>query len=472
LLGHNGSGKSTLIKVLAGFHQPDSGSECLVGGEQIELGSSEDATKAGVRFVHQDLGLIAELSAVDNVALTIGYERSRTGRVLQSEQVARTHQLIQRFGVDIDVTAPIGEAPPVTQTCVAIARAMWDWDKGPRVLVLDEPTASLPSREVARLFDVLKEIRAAGHAIVFVSHRMDEIFAIGDSVTVLRNGRVVARGPVEAQTRSSLSELIAGRELEDEQGAATRVVEADADIALSMRNMTSRYLHGIDLDIHRGEIVGVAGLLGSGRDELPYLVAGALPYYEPTELRINGEIVGQLSSTTAALERGIALVPAERDREGLILDFTVQENLTLAALSGLRTSGRFVSKRKESATATSWLREIGIPTEVANRPVNTLSGGNKQRVLMARCLYANPTILCLAEPTAGVDIGARGGLYEVLRDRADHGLSILLCSSDVEDLTSICDRVIVLREGKIKAELTRESILAEQIVQSMEGGEA
>ena len=465
LLGHNGSGKSTLIKVLAGFHQPDHGASASIDGEPLELGNSEAAKAAGVRFVHQDLGLIPELNAVDNVALTIGYSRKR-GRVDQAEQIVRTTELLQRFGVDFDVRLPLAYASPVERTCVAIARAMWDWDAGPRVLVLDEPTAALPSREVSRLFAVIREVRAAGHAIIYVSHRMDEIFQVGDRVVVLRSGHVVGASTVADQTPEGLAALIAGQELERHGSASTSV--PDTDVVLSVSGLRATYLKGVDIELRKGEVLGVAGLLGSGREELPYALAGAIDVESDGDWQIDGQPTGAPTASTA-VKLGIAFVPAERAREGLIQDFTVRENLTLGALPRLRTKpGGFLYGRSETKAAMVWLNELGIPPEVANRPVSTLSGGNQQRVLFGRCLHTDPSLLVLAEPTAGVDVGAREALYELLRERARKGLAIVISSSDTEDLVSMCDRVLVMRNGRVADEMVGTAIDAERIVSVME----
>jgi ribose transport system ATP-binding protein len=464
LLGHNGSGKSTLIKVLAGFHQPDDGARAWVDGEELALGDSEAATALGLRFVHQDLGLIPELNAVDNVALTIGYTR-RAGRIDQGEQIARTEALLRRFGVEFDVTLPLANASPVERTCVAIARAMYDWDEGPRVLVLDEPTAALPSREVSRLFDVIREVRAAGHAVIYVSHRMEEIFELGDQVVVLRAGRVVGAGPVSGHTPEGLATLIAGHRLETH---GHTVVQRSEDVVLEVKALRGQFLDGVDIELRRGEVLGIAGLLGSGRDELPYALAGAVPSTNDGGWWIEGREVEPPTAATA-VNMGIGLVPAERGREGLIAEFTVRENLTLGALPVLRSKrGGFIYGRAELRAARAWLAELEIPEAVVDRPVSTLSGGNQQRVLFGRCLHTDPKVLLLAEPTAGVDVGARESLYELLRARAKQGLSILLASSDTEDLMSMCDRVLVMRQGRVAEELVGTAIDAERIVSVME----
>lgn len=466
LLGHNGSGKSTLIKILAGFHQPDPGSEAWIDGKALALGSSEEARRHGLRFVHQDLGLIRELNAVDNVALAIGYSRTRSGQIHQARQITRTEELLSRFSVNLDVTAPLVDASPVERTCVAIARALWDWEEGPRILVLDEPTASLPSREVSRLFEAVREVRAAGHAVLYVSHRMEEIFEIADDLVVLRAGRVVQAGKVADQSPQQLASLIAGHAM-GEQEATPSTGSPKDDVALSIRGLTGRYLNGVDIELRRGEVLGAAGLLGSGRDELPYLLAGAMPSSSASPWLLNGDEITPPTSITAP-NMGIAFVPAERGRQGLIAEFTVGENVTLGALPDMRQRG-MLSGRRAKSQARRWLEEIGVDVHTVDRPVSTLSGGNQQRVLLGRCLFTNPSILVLAEPTAGVDVGARQALYALLRERAERtGLSIVLASSDVEDLVSVCDRVIVLVHGQVASEMMGRDIKGERIVSVME----
>jgi ribose transport system ATP-binding protein len=467
LLGHNGSGKSTLIKILSGFHQPDEG-EAAVDGESLDLGSAEDATAHGLRFVHQELGLILEQNAVDNVGLTIGYSRSRSGVIDQRRQVRRTQEMLKWFGVEIDVLMPLAKATPVERTCVAIARAMWDYDQGPRVLILDEPTAALSTREVDRLFGVLRQIREAGHAIVYVSHRMDEIFQVADSVVVLRSGRVVERGAVADQTPRRLAELIAGHELSDEEIAPpeTTTQEAAGDCVLKVENLRSTFIDGIDFELGRGEIVGFAGLIGSGADEMPYVLSGARPSTSDRRWRLDGREV-LIRDPSQALREGIGLVPAERAREGLIADFTVGENVTLGGLGSI-AARRVLSPRAEQAAAREWLGKLGVAAEVVDRPIGSLSGGNQQRVLLARCLLTEPSVLLMSEPTAGVDVGARDALYSLLREQAATGLSVAIFSTDTEDLTTLCDRILVFRNGRIQAELTENAITAPRIIEQTE----
>lgn len=467
LLGHNGSGKSTLIKVLSGFHQPDPGFAATVDGHALELGDAIAATASGLRFVHQDLGLIRELNAVDNVALTVGYTR-RGRRIDQSQQVERTVRLLGRFGVHLDVTRPLTDASPVELSCIAIARSLWDWEDGPRVLILDEPTAALPEREVERLLSVVREVKSQGHVVVYVSHRMDEVMSIADRAMVLREGRVVCpETPAAELSRDQLAELIAGHELERSQ--VVRHQQRGPHTVVEIRGLRGREVKGVDLLIGKGEVIGVAGLAGSGRDELPYLVAGARPSVSEGPWHVDGQDVPAPDAAGAA-RLGIRFVPPQRDREGLIAEFSVRENLTLAALPQLARR-RVVSMRVERAEARRWLTTAGISQDVLDWPITQLSGGNRQRVLLARYLNTEPVLLVLSEPTAGVDVAARQALYDLLRERAKAGLAILLASSDAEDLVSLADRILVMRRGVAGAPFDAEGITAAGLITALEAEE-
>jgi ribose transport system ATP-binding protein len=475
LLGHNGSGKSTLVKALAGFHQPDPGSRAALDGVPLDVGSASSATASGLRFVHQDLGLVLELDAVDNVALTTGYTRGHFGRIDHKNQRNRTRQLLRSFGVDLDVSTPLSRAAPVERTAVAIARALWDWQDGPRVLILDEPTATLPSKEVARLFEIVREVTDAGHAVVYVSHRMDEVLEIADRVVVLSAGRIVFEAPVADIDAATLSAHIAGdtsfsrRQPTSTEHSHSSSARQAGTPALEVASLRGRYLHGIDIKVSRGEILGIAGLLGSGRDEIPYALAGALPYHIEGEWTVNGE--RKRPPTPQSLgSLGLAFVPADRDQEGLISSFTVRENLTLASLDRFRQAGG-MSHTREIGFARDWLARMGVDEKVLDQPITDLSGGNKQRILLARWLSTNPSILILSEPTAGVDVAARRNIYDFLLERAAEGIAVIIASSDLEDLLTICHRIMVLKDGQLGADVRAHETSAQEIVATMEGAE-
>ncbi|WP_405864869.1 sugar ABC transporter ATP-binding protein [Streptomyces sp. NBC_00005] len=466
LVGPNGSGKSTLIKILAGYHQADAGADARLDGEPFDLGTDHDR----LRFVHQELGLVGELSAMDNLALSRGFARSRFGNIRWGEQERRTGELVHRFGLDIDVRRPLVDATPVQRTVVAIAAALQGWDGDQGLLVLDEPTAVLPPSEVAKLLDIVRELRRGGASVLYVSHRLDEIFQIADRVTVIRGGRRIATRPVHGLTPQSLASLMAG---EDTGPCGRPQVSAgtssSAEPALEARQLTAGPLRDLDFTLARGELLGVTGLAGSGHDVLPYVVTGAWTGEAHGRLRCPARSQ-EWSDASRAARLGIPLVPADRPAQGVIGEFSVAENLTLPLLSRLRTR-RVLRGRHEAALVDNWVERVGIRTAGRDAPITTLSGGNQQKVVMARCLALEPDVLVLCEPTAGVDIATRLQLYDLIRAQADQGLGVIVSSSDVGDLLALCTRVLVLREGRVVREIDGAAITEPSLVHAMEGTE-
>jgi ABC-type sugar transport system ATPase subunit len=465
LVGQNGSGKSTLIKVLAGYHAPDPGARAELDGEPFDLGRAEDEANQRLRFVHQDLGLVLELNTMDNLALRGGFARGRSGRVLWKQQARETREILARFGVELDIHQPLAQATPVERTVVAIAGALEGWHGGRGVLVLDEPTAVLPHDEVERLYELVREVQKAGTSVLYVSHRMDEIFDLADRVTVLRGGNVVASVPVSDVDHSSLASLIVGEDVDPDYHAQV-VARPDAPLALEVRDLHGRWLRGASLDVHRGEILGIAGLAGAGIHELPYAVAGVPPYPVTGRIRVSArseswEDIGQASFD-------IPVVPHDRQRDGIVAEFGVRENLSLSVLA--RLGRRFkLAKGAERTLAREWTDKLAIVTSGPEAPITTLSGGNQQKVVMARCLAREPGILILCEPTAGVDIGARIAIYDLVAGLAREGLSVVVASSDIGDLLAMCTRVVVLRDGRISDEFSAEGLSEHVLVRAMEG---
>lgn len=464
LLGQNGCGKSTLIKVLAGFHRPDPGASAEVDGAPLELGSAAAAERAGIRFVHQNLGLVVELSAVDNIAMALGYARTRLGSISWGEQARRTRQLLDEFGIDLDIAVPLSTTSPVERTIVAIVRALAGWTRGRGLLVLDEPTAALPVAEVRRLFELLRRVSGSGTAVLYVSHRMDEISEIADRATVLRSGRNVGTAAIGDTSAREIARMIAGKTIHADARMAST---PRGDRVLSVRGLRSASLAPTDLDLHAGEIVGVAGLAGSGRDEVAYALTGTRT--ARGEWRVGEARLTSMTPVTAA-RVGIGFVPGDREREAIVPEMTVGENLSLVMLPRLRHNGA-LSGRAERRGIRAWLGELGIPGEAIDRPVRELSGGNQQKVVMARWLWSRPRVLVLCEPTAGVDIGARQALYGFINACAGDGLAVMVASSDVEDLVRLCSRVLVLRDGRVARELREGMVNTREIVRAIEGAD-
>jgi ribose transport system ATP-binding protein len=465
LVGQNGSGKSTLIKTLAGYHAPDPGATAQLAGEPFALGHD---VPDGLHFVHQDLGLVLELSTMDNLALRGGFARGAAGRVRWREQERLTHRILSRFDVELDIHQPLALATPVQRTVVAIAAALQDWHRGTGVLVLDEPTAMLPHEEVERLFAMVREVRRAGTSVLYVSHRLDEIFEIADRVTVLRGGRVVTTLPVAEVDGRGLASLMVGAEVDPDYRAPV-AARPTAPVVFEARHVEGTRLRGVDLDVHEGEILGIAGLAGSGMQELAYALAGKpsgavsgrirLPRRSPEWTEIGD--AGRLD---------IPLVPADRGREGVVAEFSVAENLSLSVLGRLGARGR-LSRGAEGRLVERWTRQLEVKASGAEALISTLSGGNQQKVVLGRCLAREPELLVLSEPTAGVDIGTRVAIYDLIAGLTRDGLTVVVSSSDVGDLLAMCTRIVVLRHGRVAAELGAKGLTEHALVREMEGEE-
>jgi len=431
LLGQNGSGKSTLVKILAGVYTADAGT----------------ATHGSLHFIHQDLGLIPALSTVENLALG---ERG-LAPVRRRKERAHARELIRRFGVDFDVLAPISELTPAQRTIVAIARAMDGWTGDEHVLVLDEPTASLHRGEVGVLFAAVREVARSGAGVMFISHRLDEVTALADRVLVLRDGRLVEDVPAAGLTAGELAYLITGKR----SSAVTTGPEArsDDEPLLRVRGLAGASVQDLDLDLRRGEVLGIAGSLGSGREHVAGLLFGSLPR-RAGAVEIDGRSLGK----GTALRHGMALVPADRRADGGVMTMNVRENLTLPDLPRFRRFGGRLSLAAERAAAAEWCTRVGLRPMLPERELGLFSGGNQQKAVIARWLRIAPAVLLVEEPTQGVDIGAGEAIRQLILDAAGDGMAVLVSSSDNADLIRMCGRVLVLRDGRLATELTGPAI--------------
>ncbi|OXM64824.1 sugar ABC transporter ATP-binding protein [Amycolatopsis vastitatis] len=468
LVGENGAGKSTLIKVLTGVYQPDEG-EVRHLGEPVTFKRPIDAQRAGISTIYQEVNLVPLMSIAGNVFL--GREpRTRTGLVDWSKMYADARELLKGYGVDNDVRRPLHTLGVGAQQMVALARAV---STDAKVVIMDEPTSSLEPREVETLFEVLNRLHAEGIAIVYVSHRMDELYRVCDSVTVLRDGRVVHSGPLKPLPRIELVSLMLGREIRQirEEGVTAFGEEHDVEREplLKAENLSGmRKLHDVSVSIRPGEVVGLAGLLGSGRSETARAIVGAFPLDGGTVLLAGKPLKrGRIKN---AMRAGIALLAEDRKTDGIIPNLSVRENIVLAALTGLSPFG-LVSKAKQDRIVKIFMDRLRIKAASPEQKVSELSGGNQQKVLLARWLATGPKILLLDEPTRGIDVGAKAEVQALIDELAREGLGVLLISSELEELIDGSDRVVVLRDGSVVGELTGDRITEENVLTAIAEGD-
>jgi ribose transport system ATP-binding protein len=445
LVGENGSGKSTLIKILAGFHLPDEGS-AEVGGEPLLLGHGEASEAAGLRFVHQDLGLVNNLDAVDNIALGVGYPSFR-GRIRWRQERKRTRAALTELGYEFDIRRPAGSLAMSERTALAVARAMTPRQTPTKVLILDEPTANLPAAEAERLFKLARRVADSGVAVMFVSHHFDEVFGLADSVTVLRDGKHIITRPVAGLTEDQLIEQVIGRKLEhvvhDARAAERR------DVVLQVTGLGCDVLTGVDITVHAGEIVGIAGITGSGRDEVATAVFGGIS--RAGQVTINGTAVPPMRPDRA-IALGMGLVPAERHANAAFMTSTLRENITVTR-PGIHFRGGLLRKSPERSDVATWLERLDVRPRNSEFTMADLSGGNQQKVVLARWLRMKPKVLVLNDPTQGVDIGAKSDIHKLIDEAAAEGTAVLVVSTDHEELVRLCHRVLILRRGKVADEM-------------------
>lgn len=459
LVGQNGSGKSTLIKVLAGYVRADHGADVFLDGRPVDLWHLDGNIRSRLRFVHQDLGLVPTLSASENLGLGHGYLTGFGGRIRWRAETARAQELFLRFGLAPDVRAPVATLSAAERAAVAIVRALQGWDDGcAGLLVLDEPTASLDRAEVDALFGEIRRVTSAGAGVLFVSHVLDEVLDLADRVTVLRDGRVVAAGvPAGELDQPTLVELIVGRPVGDLYPTTpTRSGRAVLDV----QGLAGTTLRGVSLKAHRGEVLGIAGLVGSGRDELPGALFGATPRFAGKVLVDKRKV---FADPRESMRAGMAFVPADRKTKGLDPAERLGEHVSLPRLGPVQSRIRLRHRRLRD-DVTGWVRDLDVQPPRLDRRMEKFSGGNQQKAVLARWLRTEPRVLLLDEPTQGVDVGAKAAIYARIAAAAGDGLTVVVGSSDPEELVHLCDRVLVLRTGMVAAELTGNSLTEQRLV--------
>ena len=456
LVGENGAGKSTLIKILTGAVQPDAG-EILLDGKRLERLTPASAKRLGIAAIYQQPALFGELTVAENIAL--GLERTgRWGRVDWRARHRRAQELLARVGARIDPETDAGDLSMPQQQLVEIARAL---GADARVLILDEPTASLSKEDTDNLFRVVRELREHGVGMIYISHRLEELPVIADRVTVLRDGNTIATREMADVNREQLIQMMVGREL---SAVFPKRAVPLGDTVLELRGVgcTSTGVTGIDLTVRAGEIVGLSGLVGAGRSELARTIFGLTPA-DRGEILVRGKRV-RIGSPADAIAQGIAYVPEDRRRHGVVLEMPVSENVTLAALGNLSRFGA-LDFRRERELAADYTRRLGVKTASIRSLVSTLSGGNQQKVALSRWLLTKPTLLVLDEPTQGIDVGAKSEIHELMMELVEQGVAILMISSELPEILGMSDRIAVMHGGTIvsvldRAEATPERVLA------------
>ncbi len=466
LIGQNGAGKSTMIKTLTGYVARDGG-EVLFEGRPFQASSPQDAQRRGISTIYQEINLVPYRSVTENICL--GREKRKFGLLDWSAMHAEARTLMARFKLDIDVRRPLMRYTTATQQMVAIARAI-GFDA--RLVIMDEPTSSLDEREVAVLFDVIRELKRGGVSVIFVSHKLDELYEVCDRVTIMRDGLTVR---VAAMNEISKVELVAsmlGRDVAQVAKSATAFGGSHAKagaIALQATNLKAGHkVHDMSFNVRRGEIVGFAGLLGSGRTETARLAFGA-DRLASGGFTLEGEPFAP-REPSEAIARGIGFASEDRKLEGIVPDMSVAENLTLALLPQLTRSG-VIDQVRQRALVEKFIADLGVKCSGPDQPIRELSGGNQQKVLLARWLAMNPKLLILDEPTRGIDVGAKAEIQRIIKQLAEDGLGVLMISSELEEVIEGSNRVFVLREGRNVAEFDGDAISEAGVMAAMaEGG--
>jgi ABC-type sugar transport system ATPase subunit len=452
--GQNGAGKSTLMKIIAGVYQPDGG-EIRLDGRPIHITSTHHAQKLGISIIHQELNLLPDFTVAENVFL--GREpRHLLGFVNTRELEARALDLFKRLAVDLDPHIRVERLSLAQQQMVEIAKAL---SINARLVIMDEPSATLGGHDLLRVFETISALKQQGVAIIYISHRLEEVFDVADHVTVFRDGRAVASRPITEITRGELVRLMVGRDLTEtfpEPGQAL------GEEILTVRDLSAGdVLHDINLSVRCGEIVGISGLMGSGRTELAQTIFGVRPY-ERGDIRIRGQQV-HLKSPQDALKHGMAFLPESRKEEGIVACLSVQHNAALPSLDARQVMG-FIQTKRDRAVVQEQVNRLNVRTPSLRQEIQFLSGGNQQKVVLSKWLLTGAELLIFDEPTRGIDVGAKAEIWHLMRELANRGHAILMISSELSEIMGMSDRILVLYKGRIAATLPRAEATAEKVL--------
>ncbi|MFC9678597.1 sugar ABC transporter ATP-binding protein [Streptomyces sp. NPDC056948] len=459
LAGENGAGKSTLIKALAGVHRPDAG-QVLLDGEPVVFNGPGDARDAGIAVIYQEPTLFPDLSIAENIYMGRRPKRA-LGRIDHKATHNATAALMERLGVELDPDRPARGLSIADQQIVEIAKAL-SFDA--RVLIMDEPTAALTGSEVARLFGVVRTLRDQGAAVLFISHRLEEIFEISRRVTTLRDGAWIASEPLDGMTEDDLVRRMVGRDLDE---LYPKQDVTPGEVALSVRRLTREGVFtDVSFEVRHGEIVGLAGLVGAGRTEVARAVFG-IDRWDAGEVSVQGKALVNGAPSTA-MSAGLALVPEDRRAQGLVMDMSIERNI---GLTGLRTTVRagFMDRAAERSRSLDWAVKLQVKYARIADTVNTLSGGNQQKVVLAKWLATGPKVLIVDEPTRGIDVGTKAEVHRLLSQLAADGVAVLMISSDLPEILGMADRVLVMHEGRLTAEIPRSDATEETVMAAATG---
>lgn len=457
LVGQNGSGKSTLIKILSGYHAPDAG-EVSIKGQRARLPFRPgDSHRYGLSFVHQELSLAEGMTVLENLRLG-HYRTTRYGRLLWASERRRARELLKTMNLELDPDLPVREVPQAERALIGIVRALSQVG-GEGVLVLDEPTAYLPAPAVDQLFAAVRAVAQRGSAVLFVTHRLEEVIALSDRVSVLRDGSLVGTLTTKEASEAQIIALMLGRELGQIYPSRSH---PEGEHALAVRGLSGAIATDLNFSVRRSEIVGMTGLVGMGHDEVPYLIFGSRNR-STGEIALSGRTV-QRPTPASMRAAGVALLPADRQRSSGSLHATVLENITLPVLGSFFSRG-LLNHRAERKQVLRLMQEFEVRGAEPDRQLGSLSGGNQQKVLLAKWLQSRPAVLMLHEPTQGVDVGSRRQIFGIIREVADAGAAVLIASAEYEDLANICNRVLVMRHGRIVSELSGAELTEDRIVE-------
>lgn len=460
LLGENGAGKSTLMKILTGVYSKDRG-RIFLEGKEVDISSPLVASGLGIAVIHQELNLVPNLSIAENIF--IGREYQRFGFLDKGRVNQAAKDVLEELGLDYDPGQVVGELSVGEQQMIEIARAL---SIDASVLVMDEPTAALTEREIQRLFEMIKDLRDKGVGIVYISHKMEELFAICDRVTVLRDGKYIGTRDIEKTSMDELIQMMVGREL-TERFPKESYLKDDEIFRVEGLSREGKY-KDISFGIKRGEVLGVSGLMGAGRTEMARGIFAA-DSRDAGEIYLEGEKIS-VASPVEAIAWGIALIPENRKEQGLVLGLSVRENISLTNLLRVSKKG-FIKDRLEKVVSQRQIENLNIRPNDSEKLVRALSGGNQQKVVLGKWLETNPKVLILDEPTRGVDVGAKAEIYQLINELAEKGIGILMISSELPELLGMSDRILVMRQGRIVGEFAREEADQEKIMALATGGE-